>query len=92
MRPSNKMGFKFIDCVAEYVTDDGVYEAEHPDKLSKVSGLIGGALQCDIYPEQLGLPATKEGERITFHVSPKVVLESCVQAVARDRMPPEYVI
>ena len=101
MTHSTRTHFRFIDCMATYVRDEGDPEGGYGetvergrngvayDKLSYVAGLVGGSIECHVYPEQFDLPFTK-GEVLRFFASQQTILEACVRALVEERCPPEY--
>ena len=103
MADATNLGFRFIDCVAEWVTahdPEGGYGqrvetdkyGDRRERLSYVAGLVGGAVECVIYPEQFGLPIAEKGECFRFYAAPKTILDACVQAIGAELYPPEYTI
>jgi hypothetical protein len=100
----NKVGFKFVDCVAEYV--DEKIDALHPDGYgeakadkygvvrtqgSHVAGLVGGSTEVVIFPAQFGIPCP-HGTEYRFWAGPQQFIDACVRAVVEELCPPDYVI
>jgi hypothetical protein len=95
---------KFIDCIATY--QDEKYDKDHPDgygevredkdgtlhvSYSEVQGMVFGMTAVVIYPPQFGIPCTP-GTYFRFVFKPQDFIDGCVQAVAEELCPPEYVI
>ncbi len=99
---STRTTFKFEDTTATYVDPNDppygygetihIREGEyHNPFFSRVSGLIGGEMEVNVYPEQFNIPCII-GTVYHFWTGPEEVMKACVAAVKQELYPPDYMI